>query len=186
MNLFLAILIIMLVLAGSTGQLISTYNQLVALKHNMNKSFANIDVLLRQRADELPELIKVVKASQAYEQQTLHQLTELRTAFLNCVNREEKVTLTNQMNGAIKSLFAVAENYPELQVSRAFIELQKRISLLEDQIADRREFFNESVTLYNVGINEFPALILARLLNYRVQSLLQIQSEETHYDGVTL
>ena len=186
MNSVIALALAIFVLIGSGGLLISVYNRLVMLRHGVDKAFANIDVLLKQRVDELPELVKVVKASVEYERETLMQLTALRTAFLNRTDSEGKVALANQMEGALKSLFAVAENYPELRANRSFIQLQRRISALEDQIADRREFFNESVTLYNVGINEFPNLILARLLNYPQRSLLQIHPDETRYAGITL
>lgn len=186
MNLFIALFIVALVLLGCGGMLVSIYNRLVMLRHNVDKAFANIDVLLKQRVDELPELLKVVKASTAYEQQTLQQLTELRTAWLSATRREEKVALANEINGALKSLFAVAENYPQLQANQSFLQLQQRISELEAQIADRREFFNESVTLYNVGIDEFPSLILARLMHYQPHPLLQITAEETRYAGITL
>lgn len=186
MNNVFALIFVLFVLMGSGGMIISLYNRLVMLRHGVDKAFANIDVLLKQRVDELPELVKVVNASVAYEQDTLTRLTELRTAFLNCQGQDEKVALSNQMNGALKQLFAVAENYPELRASRAFSQLQRRISELEDQIADRREFFNESVTLYNVGISEFPNVILARVLNYSPRSLLLITAEETRYAGITL
>jgi len=186
MNTLFALVLLIFVLLGGVGMLISIYNRIVMLRHHVDKAFANIEVLLKQRVDELPELVKVVKASAGYEQQTLQQLTELRTAFINAGTQEEKITLVNRMDGALKSLFAVAENYPDLKASRAYQQLQRRISQLEDNIADRREFFNESVTLYNVGINEFPNLILARLLRYPPQPLLQFAPEETRYTGIAL
>ena len=186
MNTFIALALVAFVLVGGGGLLISIYNRLVMLRHGVDKAFANIDVLLKQRVDELPELVKVVKASVEYERETLMRLTALRTAFLNSTDREDKVALANQLDGALKSLFAVAENYPALRANRSFTQLQKRISELEDQIADRREFFNESVTLYNVGIAEFPNLILARLLHYTPCTLLQIHPDETRYAGIAL
>lgn len=186
MNILIASALVIFVLIGSGGLLISIYNRLVMLRHGVDKAFVNIDVLLKQRVDELPELVKVVKACVGYERETLMQLTTLRTAFLNTRDQEEKIALANQMDGALKSLFAVTENYPQLRANRAFSQLQKRISELEDHIADRREFFNESVTLYNVGIREFPAVILAWLLNYSPRSLLQIHPDETRYAGITL
>ncbi|ASG86631.1 LemA family protein [Salmonella enterica] len=186
MNLFIALIIVALVLLGSGGMLASLYNRLVMLRHNIDKSFANIDVLLKQRVDELPELVNVIKASAAYEQQTLQQLTELRVSWLNSSQHDEKVALANKMNVALTRLFATAESYPQLRANQSFLRLQQRISELEEQIADRREFFNESVTLYNVGINEFPNFLLAKLMGYQPHPLLHITAEETHYAGITL
>jgi hypothetical protein len=125
MNTLLAFFIIVFVVIGCVGMLVSLYNRLVMLRHNVDKSFANIDVLLKQRVDELPELLKVVKASTEYEKDTLLQLTQLRTAWLASNRSEDKVRLSNELNHALKGLFAVAENYPQLKASRGFIQLQR-------------------------------------------------------------
>ncbi|WP_044177940.1 LemA family protein [Phytobacter massiliensis] len=186
MNNFIALIILILIVIGCASMLISLYNRLVMLRLNVDKSFANIDVLLKQRVDELPELVKVVKASAAFEQETLMQLTTLRMSYLESKNGAEKVKLNNQLNSGLKDLFALAESYPQLRTNQNYQRLQSRISEIEDHIADRREFFNESVTLYNVGINEFPAIILARLMGYQNQPLLQISAQEKEYAGLTL
>lgn len=185
MNYLIALFIVVFVMIGCGSMLVSLYNRLILLRHNVDKSFANIDVLLKQRVDELPELLKVVKASAAYEKETLQQLTELRTTWLASSRFEDKVAVSNELNHALKGLFAVAENYPQLRVNRGFLQLQQRISALEEQIADRREFFNESVTLYNIGINEFPNMIMAKLMRYQPKPLLEISSQETQYAGLT-
>lgn len=185
MNLFIALFIVILVIFGCGSMLVSAYNRLVMLRYNIDKSFANIDVLLKQRVDELPELVKVVKACTAYEQNILQELTALRTEWLSCTQREKKVTLANEMNNALTNIFATAESYPHLQANKNFIQLQRRISELEVQIVDRRELFNECVTLYNVGINEFPNLLLARPMHYLPHPLLHITEKETYYAGIT-
>ena len=184
MNPILTIVIIVLIVIGLTSVIISTYNKIVMLKFNVDKAFANIDVILKQRADEIPNLIKVVKEYMNYEQNVLDQLTQLRTKFLNTTDMNEKIELSNAIDKSMKSVFAVSENYPDLKASNNFMALQGRVSDLENAIADRREFFNESVNMYNIGITEFPNVILAKILGYKEKMLLQISEEEKRYDGI--
>ena len=119
------------------------YNGLVQVKNNIKKSWANIDVLLKQRANELPKLINTVKGYMTHERETLEKLTQARTQFLNAGTVAEKASADNMMSQALKSLFAVAENYPNLKANENFMQLQGRISGLENEIADRREFYND-------------------------------------------
>lgn len=179
-----AYVIIVLVVLGLLNVIVSTYNRLVMLKNNVDKSFMNIDVLLKQRADEIPNLVKVVKESMRFEESMLTKLTELRTQFLNANSPEEKVELSNQMQTQLKSVFAVAENYPDIKTSQNFLLLQGRVSQIEDAIADRREFYNESVTMYNIGIAEFPNILLSKPMMYGKKQLLQISEQEKKYDGI--
>ena len=179
-----AYVILALVVLGLLNVIVSTYNRLIMLSNNVDKSFGNIDILLKQRADEIPNIIKVVKESMKFEESMLTKLTELRTQFHSASSTEEKVELSNQMQNQLKSIFAVAENYPDIKTSQNFLLLQNRVSQIEDAIADRREFFNESITMYNIGIAEFPDLILAKLLMYKKKQLLQISEQEKKYDGI--
>ncbi|MNK44920.1 LemA family protein [compost metagenome] len=181
----LAYVIIGLVVLGLLNVVVSIYNRLVMLNNNVDKSFVNIDILLKQRADEIPNLVKVVKESMRFEESLLTKLTDLRTQYLNATSAEEKVELSNQMQTQLKSIFAVAENYPDIKTSQSFLSLQSRVSQIEDTIADRREFYNESVTMYNIGIEEFPNLILAKIMLYKKKQLLQISEQEKKYDGIT-
>lgn len=184
MNQILALVIVILVIVGLISVIVSAYNKLVMLKFNVGKAFANIDVLLKQRADEIPNLIKVVKEYSGYEAGLLEKLTEVRTRFLNTTDANKKVELSNEMDRAMRSVFAVSENYPDLKAAQSFTQLQTRVSELENAIADRREFFNESVTMYNIGITEFPPVILAKLLGYKEKSLLEVSEQEKQYNGV--
>ncbi len=184
MNAIISYTIIGLLSIGLLSVIISAYNKLIMLKNNVSKAFFNIDVLLKQRADEIPNLIKVVKESMRYEEATLTRLTRLRTDFLNSHKNEDRLTLSHEMDKMVKSIFAVSENYPGLKANDNFVLLQQRISGLEDAIADRREFYNESINMYNIGIGEFPPLILAKLLGYRKKQLLQISESEKKYDGI--
>lgn len=165
---------------------IRIYNKLVMLKNNYEKAFRNIDVILMQRADEVPELVKIVSKFMEHETAMLTSLTKLRTDFLNSKTVDEKIENANEFSKAMKNLFAVSENYPTLASNANFLELQKRVSQMEDKIADRREFFNDSVNLYNVGIQEFPNFILAKVAGYKTQSLFDVSPEEKKYDGIEL
>ena len=165
---------------------INIYNSIVMLNQNVDKAFANIDVLLKQRADEIPNLVKVVKANTTYESELLEKLVSLRTQFLNADNAADKIDLNNQLQSQLGKVIAIAENYPTLKANEAFLQLQKRVSELEDKIADRREFYNESVNLYNVGIKMFPNFIFANLMKYNEKPLLAIPQAEMAYNGVNI
>ena len=157
---------------------IRIYNKLVMLKNNYEKAFRNIDVILMQRAE------KVASKFMEHETELLTNLTKLRTDFLNSKSVGEKIENANEFSKTMKNLFAVSENYPTLASNSNFLELQRRVSQMEDKIADRREFFNDSINLYNVGIEEFPNFILAKMLGYKSQSLFDVTPEEKKYDGI--
>lgn len=164
--------------------IIKIYNKLVLLKNNYQKAFGNIDVILIQRADEVPDLVKVASKFMEHETAMLTNLTKLRTDFLNAKTVDEKIENSKEFTKSLQSLFAVSENYPTLLSNANFLEIQRRVSQLEDKIADRREFFNDSVNLYNVGIQEFPNVILAKIAGYSEQSLFIVLPEEKEYNGI--
>lgn len=184
MNQTVAIILLILLGVVIISFLINLYNKLVMLKFNVDKAYGNIDVVLKQRADEIPNLVNVAKHFMNYEENLLARLTELRTSYNQTADADKRTELANETSKALSSFFAVSENYPELKSSNNFLELQKRISELENKIADRREFFNDSVNLYNIGIHEFPNVILAKMLGYKDKTLLEITNAEKHYDGV--
>jgi LemA protein len=184
MNQTVAIILLILLGVVIISFLINLYNKLVMLKFNVDKAYGNIDVVLKQRADEIPNLVTVAKHFMNYEEKLLSRLTELRTFYNNSTDADKRTEFANETSKALSSFFAVSENYPELKSNNNFLELQKRISDLENKIADRREFFNDSVNLYNIGIHEFPNVILAKMLGYKDKTLLEITNEEKQYDGV--
>ena len=165
-------------------RVIRIYNRLVMINLNVDKAFANIDVLLKQRADELPELVKIVKKYIDYEENLLTDITKMRTTLLNANDSDKKVKTYNELSAAFSKIIAVSENYPDLKANNSFLALQQRVSEIEDHISDRRELFNESTNLYNIGINEFPALLMAKPLGYKEKTLLQISDTEKKYDGI--
>lgn len=184
MNQLTAIVLSILLVICVISFFISLYNRLVMLKFNVEKAYGNIDVILKQRADEIPNLVSVAKHFMNYEKEILTHLTELRFSYNDASGSDKKTELANETSRSLKSFFAVSENYPELKSNNNFIELQKRISELENRIADRREFFNDSVNLYNIGIHEFPNLILANMFGYKNKTLLEVSNSEKHYDGI--
>jgi len=150
------------------------YNGLVRLRNNMDKAWSNIDVLIKQRHDELPKLVKVCEGYMKHERDTLQRVIEARSMIGRAQGVAETAQADNFLAGALKSLFAVAENYPDLKANQNFLALQGRISSLEGQIADRREFFNESVNLFNIRIEQIPDVFIARFLNYKSRDMWQI------------
>lgn len=170
---FLSILFIIF-----TGYVIIIFNSLVRLKNNIKKSWANIDVLLKQRNDELPNLVNAVKGYMKHEKGVLAELTNARTSILNAQTLSQKARADSAITKALKTIFAVAENYPTLRANENFLQLQSRISGLENEIADRREFYNDSVTNYNTRIQSFPDLLLAKTLSYAEETLFEALGNE--------
>jgi LemA protein len=158
-----------------------TYNSLVNIKNNVSKAWANIDVLLKQRHDELPKLVDTCKQYMKYEQETLDKVIKARSSVSEARESQNVAALgaaESVLRSGLGQLFALAESYPELKANEQFLHLQSRISGLENAIADRREFFNDSVNINNVRIAQFPDLILARLFNFKSQDLLKFSVEE--------
>jgi len=161
--------------------LIGLYNRLVALKHAVDKAWSNIDVLLKQRHDELPKLVEVCQQYKQFEQQTLQQVVAARSQVQAARQQQDIAALGHAetaLRGGLGQLFAVAEAYPELRSNEHFMQLQSRISQLENAIADRREFYNESVNLNNVGVEQFPANLVARHFAFGTRHLLQFSEGE--------
>lgn len=157
------------------------YNGLVNLRHNVAKAWANIDVLLKQRHDELPKLVEVCRQYSQFEQATLQRVTDAR-ARVSSAREQHDVAALGAAEGMLRlglgQIFAVAEAYPELRANENFMQLQTRISTLENGIADRREWYNESVNLLNVRVDEVPDLVIARTFGFKKEPLLQFSSAE--------
>ena len=170
------------ILVALAVYIITIYNALVSLKHAVSKAWSNIDVLLKQRHDELPKLVETCKQYMGFEQDTLTRVMEARAAAWNAREKGDVAGVgaaEGMMRVGLGNLFAVAEAYPELKANETFRHLQGRITGLEDSIADRREFYNESVNALNVRIEQFPDVIVARLFAFRPADLLEFSAEET-------
>jgi len=161
--------------------IVSIYNGLVTLKHSVSKAWANIDVLLKQRHDELPKLVETCKQYMKFEQETLEKVMKARSSVANAQQQGDIPSLgkaESAMRLGLGSLFAVAEAYPDLKADETFQHLQARITGLENAIADRREFYNESVNNNNVRIEQFPDLFVARMFAFIAHDLLEFSDEE--------
>jgi len=161
---------------------ISLYNHLVGVKHAVAKAWANIDVLLKQRHDELPKLVEACKQYMQHERGVLEKVTQARAAVHSAREAGDVAAVgaaETHLRAGLMDLFAVAENYPELRANENFQHLQNRISQLEAQIADRREFYNDSVNANNVRIETFPDNVIATLFRFEPKSLLKFTESET-------
>ncbi len=177
------VVVILLAIALLVGvYLVMVYNALVQVKHNVSKAWANIEVLLKQRHDELPKLIETCRQYMTFEQDTLQRVIEAR-GRVHAATQSQDVAALGPAEGALRmglgNLFALAESYPDLKANASFQQLQSRISALEDSIADRREFYNESVNINNVRIEQVPDVFVARLFGFAPFKLLEFTADET-------
>jgi LemA protein len=163
---------------GLIAYLVGTYNTFVRLFNNIDKSWSNTDVILKQRHDELPKLVDVCNSYMTHERETLEAVTKARAAYGKSMTVGDKARAENQLTSALGSLFAVAEQYPDLKANQEFLHVQQRISVLESTIADRREFYNDSVNLYNIRIEQIPANWVAQQSGYRARHLLEVPQVE--------
>lgn len=154
------------------------YNSLVRLRNENDRAWANIDVLLKQRHDEIPNLVETVKGYMQHEQQTLVAVTQARAASMNAASIGQKALADFKVASALRGLFAVAENYPQLKANENFLKLQNRISELEERIADRREFFNDDVNTYNTRIGQIPEVFVASFLNLKPRQMFKVSDED--------
>jgi LemA protein len=170
----LALLVVFgVVVVAVIGYIVGIYNNLVALKNGIDRSFSNIDVLLKQRHDELPKLIDTCKGYMQYEQKTLQAVTEARTAYMRATTPAEKTQADGMVSGALKTLFAVAEKYPDLKANANFMQLQGRITELEDKIAGQRSRFNDDVNVFNIRIAQIPANFVSGFMGLQPHVLFQ-------------
>jgi LemA protein len=171
----IALVIVVLIYA------VTVYNSLVNVKHGVSKAWANIDVLLKQRHDELPKLVEVCKQYRQFEQETLEKVIRARSLVHDAREKRDIGALgpaESMLRSSLGTLFAVAEAYPELKTNENYMQLQSRISQLENAIADRRELYNEAVNINNVRIEQFPDAIVAKFGSFPPAKLLEFSDGE--------
>jgi len=171
-------ILLMFGIVGFAVYAVGIYNTLVRLSNNIDKAWSNIDVILKQRHDELPKLVKVCNSYMTHERETLESVTNARSVYGRSTSIDEKAKAENQLARALGRLFAVAEQYPDLKANQEFLNVQQRISALENAIADRREFYNDSVNLYNIRIEQIPAVWVAQQIGYRCRPLLAVAQSD--------
>lgn len=160
------------------------YNGFVQMKNDIDKAWSNIDLLLKQRYDELPKLLKVCEGYMQHEQRTLEAVIRARSQLSSAGSGAEQLAAQNLLTQTLRSLFAVTENYPELKADAGFRQFANRISEIEDQIADRRELYNDYVNIYNIRLDQLPDLVIARLCNFTARKLWAI--DPSHREDVKI
>ncbi|MDP1520118.1 LemA family protein [Porticoccus litoralis] len=180
MTVFIFILLGLVILVA--GYIITLYNNLVALKHRVSQAWSNIDILLKQRHEELPKLVATCKEYMEYEQATLERVISARNMVSNAASNNDLAALgvaETTLRKGLGQLFALAENYPDLKANDSFRHLQARISDLENGIADRRELYNDVVNQNNTRIEQFPDVLVANFFKFGPKELLEFSDEET-------
>ncbi len=175
----LVIVLAMLFAAIGVGWYVVTiYNGLIELKNDIDKAWSNIDVMLKQRHDELTKLIEVCKGYMEFERDTFQKIAQARSLFAQAATVDQKAQADQSMTSALRGLFAVAENYPDLKANNNFLQLQSRITQLESQIADRREFYNDSVNTYNIRIQQVPDAFVAGFLTMKPRTMFKAEAAD--------
>lgn len=173
---------VLIIFAAVIGVLVimfvSIYNGLVRLKNEVERAWANIDVILKQRFDEIPQLVQVIEQFSQYEAGIIEKVTKARTMYGQARNAEEKMTASNNMSLALQGIMAIGENYPEIKSNQNFLQLQNSISNLENMLSDRRELYNQTVANFNTRIEQFPDVLAARILNYQNKQMFQVAESE--------
>lgn len=153
------------------------YNTLVKGKNKVKNAFAQIDTQLQRRFDLIPNLVETVKGYAGHEKALLENVTSARSGYMSATTNTEKIEAENNLNSALKNLFAVAENYPELKANQNFLQLQNELSETEDKVTYSRQFYNDTVTKFNNSIAIFPNNILAGMFNFTEEALFKVNYE---------
>jgi len=169
----LLIIVVIVIIA-----IIFIYNNLVSLRNRVENAWSQIDVQLKRRADLIPNLLETVKGYMKYEKSVLTEVTKARTALMSATTVKEKAAAEGMLAGALKSLFAVAENYPELKASQNFMQLQEELSGTESKIAYARQFYNDSVMQLNMTIQTFPSNVFANIFGFKEREYFKVEEEE--------
>lgn len=156
---------------------IGIYNNLVSLKLRVENAWAQIDTQLKRRFDLIPNLVETVKGYKAYEQETLQKVVEARNKFTNANDVKTKAEANNALNDSLKTIFALAESYPDLKSNQSFENLQMELSSTEDKVAYSRQFYNDSVQMYNEALLKFPSNIVANMFNFTSKSFFEVENE---------
>ncbi len=154
---------------------VALYNRLVVLRNRVENAWAQIDVQLKQRYDLIPNLVETVKGYATHEQGTFEKVTQARNMAVNATGVGAQAQAENMLTGALKSLFAVAEAYPELKANQNFLDLQQKLSDIEQKIAYARQFYNDSVMSFNTAIQTFPANLLAGMFGFTAREYFEAE-----------
>ena len=171
-------LIILAVLVIIIVAVISLYNNLVQAKLKVDNAWSQIDVQLQRRFDLIPNFVETVKGYMTHEKETFEKIASLRTSWANANSVSEKAELDNQLSTTLKTIMAVSENYPELKANQNFSELSEELRNTENKISFSRQFYNDTVTMYNTKLQVFPSNIIAGMFNFKARDLFKAESDE--------
>ena len=174
----MAWIIILVIVALIVLFVISAYNALVNARQKVKNAWSQIDVQLQRRFDLIPNLVDTVKGYMSHESDTLTKIAELRTAWANSGSVKEKAELDNQLSGTLKTIMAVSENYPDLKANTNFINLLEELKNTEDKLSFSRQFYNDTVTMYNTKLEVFPSNIVASMFGFKAEELFKVDSDE--------
>lgn len=172
-GLTIALIVIVVIVVILAIALIGMYNNLVRMRNRVDNAWAQIDVQLQRRLDLIPNLVETVKGYAAHESGTLEAVTQARNAAMSATTPEARAEAENMLTGALKTLFAVSEAYPDLKASANFLDLQAQLSETEDKISYMRQSYNDTVMKYNNGIQTFPAVIFAGMFGFKERELFE-------------
>ena len=172
MWIFLILLVLIVIWA------IGAYNGLVTLRQRVKNAWSQIDVQLQRRFDLIPNLVETVKGYTKHEEEVLTKVTELRTSWAKATTVGEKAELSNELSGALKTIMAVSENYPDLKANQNFAQMQEELQNTENKVAYSRQFYNDTVTKYNTKLQIFPTSILAGMFHFTEEELFKVDSDE--------
>ncbi len=158
--------------------LIVIYNQLVTLRQRVQNAWSQIDVQLQRRFDLIPNLVETVKGYMTHEQETLTKVTDLRSSWADAKTVEQKAELEGQLTETLKTIMAVAENYPNLKADQSFNNLQAELSDTENKISYSRQFYNDTVTMYNTKLETFPSNLVAGMFGFKASTLFNVDNDE--------
>ena len=171
---WIALIIILVIVAF----VIATYNGLVTARQKVRNAWSQIDVQLQRRFDLIPNFVETVKGYMTHEKETFEKITALRTSWANAGTVDEKAELNNQLSGALKTIMAISENYPDLKANQNFLDLQEELRNTENKISFSRQFYNDSVTMYNTKLEVFPSNLIAGWFKFTSEPLFAAESDE--------
>ena len=157
---------------------IVAYNNFIKMKNSIEEAFATIDVYLKKRFDLIPNLVETVKGYAAHEKGTLEQVTAARTSVANSSTTEERLQNENILTGTLRSLFAVAEAYPDLKANTNFLDLQNQLNMVETDIANARKYYNANVRMFNTKLETFPTNLIARKFKFTKQPMFEVENQQ--------
>jgi len=174
-----ALLIILAIVVILVIFVVSIYNGLVNSRQKVKNAWSQIDVQLQRRFDLIPNLVESVKGYMTHESKVLEKVTALRSSWANASTISEKVDISNELSGALKTIMALSENYPDLKANQNFFALQSELKTTEDKISYSRQFYNDSVTMYNTKLELFPSNLVASMFNFKEEKLFSVEDEQT-------